>query len=90
MKKPSLRTRALAPAVVLAVGALVATPALAQVSTDSDASPASATATPTADEAPAADETAPSAETSAPAAETPSDEAPEAPEIGRASCRERV
>src|SRR5690606_34813701 len=80
VKKPSLRTRALAPAVVLAVGALVATPALAQVSTDSAASPAAATATPSTDESPASESTA--ADESAPAAETPSEEAPEAPEAG--------
>ena len=73
MKKPSLRTRALAPAVVLAVGALVATPALAQVSTDSAASPAAATATPSTDEAPAVSTSAPAAETAAPAAATPSE-----------------
>ena len=46
MKKNSLSSRALAPAVVLAVGALVATPALAQVDADAAGATNASTATP--------------------------------------------
>ena len=46
MKKNSLSSRALAPAVVLAVGALVATPALAQVDADAAEATNASTATP--------------------------------------------
>ncbi|WP_019158645.1 hypothetical protein, partial [Brevibacterium senegalense] len=62
MKKPSLRSRALAPAVVLAVSALVATPALAQVGPESaEASESTATPPPTEAATTEASETAPDA-----------------------------
>ncbi len=79
MKKTSIRTRTLAPAVVLAVGALVATPAIATTTTGAEQTPAdtgspeSATAEAT---APSADEK-PEAE---PSSEAPQADAPDAAE----------
>lgn len=83
MKKTSIRTRTLAPAVVLAVGALVATPAIATTTTGADQTP-DTTATPD----PAA-EAKKSADTEAQdAAEASTTASPETAEQGAAATQE--
>ena len=75
MKKNSLSSRALAPAVVLAVGALVATPALAQVDADAAGATNASTATPEAT----------TTEPSETASDAPADEATDQTESGKES-----
>ena len=75
MKKNSLSSRALAPAVVLAVGALVATPALAQVDADAAEATNASTATPEAT----------TTEPSETASDAPADEATDQTESGKES-----